>query len=57
MHMSDREKRKQLRRYEWSMWWDRHKHDVIAYTIMTSMIVFFVCYLIYAYTHGWELRW
>lgn len=57
LHMNDREEKKQLRHYEHHMWWERHKHDVIAYTIMTSMVVFFISYLVYAYLHGWDLRW
>jgi preprotein translocase subunit Sss1 len=44
-------------KYEYKLWWDEHKHDVIAGIIMSSMIIGFIIYLIVAYLKGWELRW
>ena len=47
---------KELRKYQREQWWNSHKDKIIAYTIMTGMIVFFVVYLIIAFANGWDIR-
>ena len=50
--LSDRERR----RVERQLWWERNKDKVIAYSIMTGLLVFFVIYLVIAALNGWNLQ-
>ena len=45
---------KESRKVERALWWERNKDKVIAYSIMSGLIIFFIIYFIVAYLKGWN---
>jgi maltodextrin utilization protein YvdJ len=54
--MLNKESDKTLKRYERQKWLEENKHKIIAYTIMITMVVFFVIYLTLAIKNNWDIH-